>query len=135
MNAHADALRNTEATPATLMSSASSVHAYRWTILVPANFPFDNIKIDRSFIHDLPNRSDCIAVLRAVTSLANSLHMTTTAEGVETDAELEQGSLAGCAEGQACFRKPVHDEDVRSLIQNGRRRSALQKEEGRSAQR
>lgn len=78
-------------------------------------FPFDNIKIDRSFIHDLPNRRDCIAVVRAVTSLAGSLNMTTTAEGVETEAELTQVRSGGCTEAQgfcfqsACERRGYHD--------------------------
>ncbi len=47
-------------------------------------FPFDKIKIDRSFVSDLPNDDDSIAIVRAVAGLATSLRMVTTAEGVET---------------------------------------------------
>jgi EAL domain-containing protein (putative c-di-GMP-specific phosphodiesterase class I) len=46
-------------------------------------FPFDKIKIDRSFIQDLGVRPDCLAIVQAVTTLAAKLGMTTTAEGVE----------------------------------------------------
>lgn len=58
-------------------------------------FPFDKIKVDRSFIMDLSENSGSMAVLRAVASLGASLGVTTTAEGVETEAQL----LAVRAEG------------------------------------
>ena len=48
------------------------------------NFPFDKIKIDQSFIRDLPGKEDSVAIVRAVVGLGSSLGMTTTAEGVET---------------------------------------------------
>ncbi|KMO16339.1 hypothetical protein SQ03_14890, partial [Methylobacterium platani JCM 14648] len=51
-------------------------------------FPFDKIKIDRAFVADLAVRPDAPAIVRAVTTLADSLGMTTTAEGVETEAQL-----------------------------------------------
>src|ERR1700722_11917797 len=52
-------------------------------------FPFDKIKIDRSFVHDSSNGSDGLAIVKAVIGLGRSLGMTTTAEGVETEAQLE----------------------------------------------
>jgi diguanylate cyclase (GGDEF)-like protein/PAS domain S-box-containing protein len=52
------------------------------------SFPFDKIKIDRCFISELPFRSDCQAIIRSVRLLASELHMTTTAEGVETAEQL-----------------------------------------------
>ncbi|MGH7161734.1 MAG: putative bifunctional diguanylate cyclase/phosphodiesterase, partial [Acetobacteraceae bacterium] len=52
------------------------------------NFRFDKIKIDQSFIRELACRPDSIAIVRAVTGLCNSLGMTTTAEGVETEEQL-----------------------------------------------
>jgi predicted signal transduction protein with EAL and GGDEF domain len=64
------------------------------------SFPFDKIKIDRSFIRDLADNHDAIAIVRAVTSLGNSLGMTTTAEGVETSEQFERLRLEGCTEVQ-----------------------------------
>ncbi|MBK6297973.1 MAG: EAL domain-containing protein [Sphingomonadales bacterium] len=46
-------------------------------------FPFDKIKIDRSFVNDLENREDCRAIVSAVIGLLNNLGMVTLAEGVE----------------------------------------------------
>ncbi len=51
-------------------------------------FPFDRIKIDRSFVRDLGRRDDCSAIVRAVTRLSADLGMATTAEGVETKDQL-----------------------------------------------
>jgi diguanylate cyclase (GGDEF)-like protein len=88
-------------------------------------FPFDKIKIDQSFIHDLSNREDCAAIVRAVTSLGQILHMTTTAEGVETADELEQVKAAGCTEAQGFFfGGPVPADKVETLIKVGRRNAA-----------
>jgi diguanylate cyclase (GGDEF)-like protein len=64
------------------------------------SFPFDKIKIDRCFIAGLPDAEDSVAIVRAVTDLARSLQMTTTAEGVETQQQLEQVRLLGCTEIQ-----------------------------------
>src|ERR1051325_274990 len=46
------------------------------------SFPFDKIKIDKSFIQDLATRSESMAIIRAVTGLGKSLGIHTTAEGV-----------------------------------------------------
>jgi diguanylate cyclase (GGDEF)-like protein len=53
------------------------------------SFPFDKIKIDRSFVSELATREDSMAIIRAVTGLGRSLGIVTTAEGVENDAQLE----------------------------------------------
>ena len=55
-------------------------------------FPFDKIKIDRSFISELSENGDCMAIVRAVTTLGASLGISTTAEGVET-----RSNATGCA--------------------------------------
>jgi diguanylate cyclase (GGDEF)-like protein len=67
------------------------------------SFPFDKIKIDRSFVHDLASNKDSMAIIRAVTGLSSSLGMTTTGEGVETQEELEYLKKEGCTEAQGYF--------------------------------
>ena len=67
------------------------------------SFPFDKIKIDRSFVHDLTSDEDFMAIIRAVTGLGNSLGMATTGEGVETREELDYLKSEGCTEAQGTF--------------------------------
>jgi EAL domain-containing protein (putative c-di-GMP-specific phosphodiesterase class I) len=64
------------------------------------SFPFDKIKIDRSFVKDLARRSDCLAIVRAISGLGRSLNITTTAEGVETEDQLDWLRAEGCNEVQ-----------------------------------
>jgi diguanylate cyclase (GGDEF)-like protein len=64
------------------------------------NFPFDKIKIDRSFIQDLSNGAEPLAIVHAVAGLAKCLNMTSTAEGVETQQQLEMLQSVGCTEMQ-----------------------------------
>jgi diguanylate cyclase (GGDEF)-like protein/PAS domain S-box-containing protein len=71
------------------------------------SFPFDKIKIDRSFVRDLPDRADCIAIVRAISGLARSLSISTTAEGVETREQLEQLRAEGCTEVQGFLFSPA----------------------------
>jgi diguanylate cyclase (GGDEF)-like protein len=87
-------------------------------------FPFDKIKIDRSFIRDLSEQPDSIAIVRAVTGLGSSLGISTTAEGVETEAQLQQLRDEGCTEVQGyLFSKPVPANEVRLLLQRLKPRS------------
>jgi diguanylate cyclase (GGDEF)-like protein len=67
------------------------------------SFPFDKIKIDRSFVHDVSSNEDSMAIIRAVTGLGASLRMTTTGEGVETQEELDYLKREGCIEAQGYF--------------------------------
>jgi len=64
------------------------------------SFPFDKIKIDRSFVKDLAQRPDCVAIVRAISGLGRSLNITTTAEGVETIDQLDWLRAEGCNEVQ-----------------------------------
>ena len=64
------------------------------------SFPFDKIKIDRSFVKDLAERPDCVAIVRAISGLGRSLNITTTAEGVETIDQLDWLRNEGCNEVQ-----------------------------------
>lgn len=70
------------------------------------SFPFDKIKIDRSFMADLTSRQDSQAIIRAVIGLGQSLGMSTTAEGVETEEQLEMVRAQGCSEVQGFLFSP-----------------------------
>ncbi len=79
------------------------------------SFPFDKIKIDRSFMQDL-GREGGLAIIRAMIGLGHSLGMTTAAEGVETAEQLEAVRAEGCDEIQGYyFSPPVRPEKVAGL--------------------
>jgi diguanylate cyclase (GGDEF)-like protein len=81
------------------------------------SFPFDKIKIDGSFVHDLASSKDSMAIVRAVAGLGSSLRMVTTAEGIETQEELDHLKREGCTEGQGYFfGKPRPAKDVHALL-------------------
>ncbi|MFL5029297.1 MAG: EAL domain-containing protein [Xanthobacteraceae bacterium] len=81
------------------------------------SFPFDTIKIDRTFVEELPERSDCAAIVRAVAGLGDSLGMLTTAEGVETEDQLARLQAEGCEEVQGyLFSRPVPAKALPGLI-------------------
>jgi EAL domain-containing protein (putative c-di-GMP-specific phosphodiesterase class I) len=63
-------------------------------------FPFDKIKIDRSFVRDIAERPDSVAIVRAISGLGRSLNISTTAEGVETVDQLDWLRAEGCTEVQ-----------------------------------
>ena len=65
-----------------------------------SSFPFDKIKIDRSFVQDVASRPDAAAIIGAITKLAATLGMGTTAEGVETEAEFDWLRDNGCGQVQ-----------------------------------
>ena len=64
------------------------------------SFPFDKIKIDQSFIQDLSNGAEPVAIVQAVANLAKCLNMTSTAEGVETQQQMDLLQSMGCTEMQ-----------------------------------
>jgi diguanylate cyclase (GGDEF)-like protein len=71
-------------------------------------FTFDKLKIDRSFVREVTQRKDCLAIINAVTGLARSLELCTVAEGIETDEQLARVQVAGCNEVQGFyFSRPV----------------------------
>jgi EAL domain-containing protein (putative c-di-GMP-specific phosphodiesterase class I) len=86
-------------------------------------FPFDKIKIDRSFVSDLSSaNTNAIAVIRSIAQLGASLGMAITAEGVETKEQLERVRAEGCTEMQGfLFGAPVPAEEVAELIAHRRR--------------
>lgn len=83
-------------------------------------FPFDKIKIDESFIRDLPNKEDSLAIVRAVVGLGSSLGIRTTAEGVETKEQLASVTAEGCSEFQGfLFSHPRPAADIVVLLEKG----------------
>ena len=77
-------------------------------------FPFDKIKIDKSFIRSMTKRADCAAIISATLTLANSLNIATTAEGVETEDQYKILRLAGVTALQGFLFKrpgPAHELD------------------------
>jgi diguanylate cyclase (GGDEF)-like protein/PAS domain S-box-containing protein len=80
-------------------------------------FPFDKVKIDRSFVSDLPEQSDSAAIVHAVIGLGRSLGITTTAEGVETRPQLDLLRIEGCDQAQGyLFSRPVPAGEVTAVI-------------------
>jgi diguanylate cyclase (GGDEF)-like protein len=81
------------------------------------SFPFDKLKIDRSFIQNLLTRDGASAIVHAITELANALGMETTAEGVEETAQLMELRAHGCSSVQGyLFAEPMTAADVNSLF-------------------
>jgi diguanylate cyclase (GGDEF)-like protein len=70
------------------------------------SFPFDRIKIDRSFVQNVSDGESSLAIIRAVASLSASLGMAITAEGVETAEQLQRIYAAGCSEVQGFLFSP-----------------------------
>ena len=83
------------------------------------SFPFDKIKIDQSFVKGLGTKSDCIAIIRAVTGLCDSLGIIATAEGVETAEQLTMLEAESCTEIQGyLIARPCPSQDVAALLEN-----------------
>jgi diguanylate cyclase (GGDEF)-like protein len=83
------------------------------------SFPFDKLKIDRSFIHNLLTREGASAIVRAITELAHALGIETTAEGVEETAQLMELRSHGCSSVQGfLFAEPMSLADVETLFRN-----------------
>jgi diguanylate cyclase (GGDEF)-like protein len=85
-------------------------------------FPFDKVKIDRTFICDLDDATN-LAIIRAVTSVAETLGIGTTAEGVETEDQFASIRDARCEEAQGfLFSVPLPAAEVQSLLDRARSR-------------
>jgi len=84
------------------------------------SFPFDKIKIDRSFIQDLSNGIEPKAIVEAVANLAKSLKMASTAEGVETQQQREMLQSIGCTEMQGyLFSRARPASEIRQYFEQG----------------
>lgn len=83
------------------------------------NFPFDKIKLDRSFINGLSDGNSSLAILRAVASLGANLSIVTTAEGVETAEQLEQIRREGISQIQGYLISPPRPvEEISKLVES-----------------
>ena len=84
-------------------------------------FPFDKIKIDRSFVKDITENTSSLNIVRAVAALASGMGMTTTAEGVETREQLDSITSEGCTEMQGfLFSKPLPAAEIERVFLSGR---------------
>ena len=80
-------------------------------------FPFDTLKIDRSFVSSINNNEDKLGIVRAIVTLARNLGMDTIAEGIETVKQLSQLKALKCEYGQGYFlSKPLDKEIVEHII-------------------
>ena len=87
-------------------------------------FPFDKIKIDRSFIKDLAGAGASSSIVQAVVNIAAASDMMTTAEGVETEQQRNLLYILGCTEMQGhLFSPAIPAADVRRLLLSHRGRS------------
>jgi diguanylate cyclase (GGDEF)-like protein len=81
------------------------------------SFPFDKIKIDRSFVKDITENANSLSIVRAVAALAKGMGMTATAEGVETSAQLDSVTSEGCTEMQGfLFSRPLPAREIEQWL-------------------
>ena len=84
-------------------------------------FPIDTVKIDSSFIHDIPADPDSASITAAIISMAHTLKLRVVAEGVETPEQLAFLREAGCDEAQGyLFSRPLTADAATELLREGR---------------
>ncbi|MDP4026249.1 EAL domain-containing protein [Methylobacterium sp. NEAU 140] len=80
-------------------------------------FPFDKIKIDRSFMRDAEASTDALAIIRAVAGLGTSLGITTLVEGIETERQFQLARAEGLKQVQGyLFSKPIPSARIAELV-------------------
>ena len=81
------------------------------------SFPFDKVKIDKRLVREMPGRNENAAIVKAVATLADTLGMTSVAEGVETLDELNTVVRAGCNKAQGFFiGRPVPMRELAAVL-------------------
>jgi diguanylate cyclase (GGDEF)-like protein len=89
------------------------------------SFPFDKLKIDRSFVANLADDAGSAAIVQAILTMAEALAMETTAEGVEDETQLQRLRGQGCGHIQGfLFSRPVGQVQADTLIRDGLARAA-----------
>jgi len=82
------------------------------------SFPFDKVKIDQSFVRDIPHDQNAMAIVRAIVGLSLTFGMTVTAEGVETAEQADRMEQERCTQLQGyLFSKPIPVVMVAALIE------------------
>jgi diguanylate cyclase len=90
-------------------------------------FPINTLKLDKSFVHDIPENANIATIVRSVIHMGQSLHLRVVAEGVENAEQLKFLRAYDCAEGQGYyFSKPVDPSECEALISVGQRHWARQ---------
>jgi diguanylate cyclase (GGDEF)-like protein len=87
-------------------------------------FPIDRLKVDRTFVRDLPHNGDDLAITRAVIAMAHSLRMSVVAEGVEDQKQFDLLREEGCDEFQGYYcRPPLEEPELLRFLAETRTRS------------
>jgi EAL domain-containing protein (putative c-di-GMP-specific phosphodiesterase class I) len=83
-------------------------------------FPFDRLKIDRSFIRQMVESDKGKAIVKTILMLGENLGIEVVAEGIETEQQLESLLRLGCSYGQGyLFARPMTTEEARSVVEEG----------------
>ncbi len=83
-------------------------------------FPFDGLKIDRSFLNKLVESDDNMSIIQAIVGLGRALSLTVTAEGIETAEHLQLLKAVSCDEGQGYFlSRPLSMDAFSALVEVG----------------
>jgi EAL domain-containing protein (putative c-di-GMP-specific phosphodiesterase class I) len=89
-------------------------------------FPVDRLKIDRSFVHDIPRDANDVAIVRAIVTLGHSLNLSVVAEGVETQAQYELLTAVGCDEIQGfLYSKPKTASELLTMLPPANRSACI----------
>jgi diguanylate cyclase (GGDEF)-like protein/PAS domain S-box-containing protein len=90
-------------------------------------FPINTLKLDKSFVHDIPQSANIATIVRSVIQMGQSLDLRVVAEGVENAQQLKFLQAYDCAEGQGYyFSKPVDPSECQALLSVVERRWAWQ---------
>src|SRR6185503_10387202 len=81
------------------------------------SYPFDKIKIDGSFVRALDNAAGAQAIVRAIAEIGHGMGIVTTAEGIETPAQLRNVHAAGYTEAQGfLIARPMPADQVKTML-------------------
>jgi diguanylate cyclase (GGDEF)-like protein/PAS domain S-box-containing protein len=90
-------------------------------------FPINTLKLDKSFMHDIPENANIVTIVRSVIQMGHNLHLKVVAEGVENAEQLKFLQAYDCAEGQGYyFSKPMDPSECQAMISVGERHWAWQ---------